>query len=81
MSIVSRLAAFFYAYIDEIRDGLKDISKGSNKDDSFEKLFHCILYCLQPAVRPRIRIYSLDSDHDLDDTIFEAIIHGRFSSA
>ena len=41
------------------------------------ELFHYFLYCLQPAIRSKIRIYSLDSDHDLDDTIFEAIIGGK----
>ena len=72
-----RLKTQFYSYADEICDGLKDISKGSKKNENFDELFHCILYCLQPAVRSRIRIYSLDNDRDLDDTIFEAIIHGK----
>lgn len=43
-------------------------------------LFNRFLYCLQPAVRSKIHIYSLDSDHDLDDTIFEAIIEGKINS-
>jgi len=43
-------------------------------------LFNYFLYCLQPAIRSKIRVYSLDSDHNLDDTIFEAIIQGRLNS-
>jgi len=43
-------------------------------------LFNYFLYCLQPAVRSKIRVYSLDGDHDLDDTIFEAIIQGKLNS-
>ncbi len=39
-------------------------------------LFYHFLYCLQPAMRNKIQIFSLDSDHDLDDTIFKAIIQG-----
>ncbi|CAF1249047.1 unnamed protein product [Adineta ricciae] len=74
---IERLKSQFYSYGDEICDGLKDISKGSKKNENFDELFHCILYCLQPAVRSRIRIYSLDNDRDLDDTIFEAIIHAK----
>ncbi|UJR35044.1 hypothetical protein I4U23_027820 [Adineta vaga] len=74
---IERLKMKFHPYAEEICDGLKDISKGSKKDGNFEELFHCILYCLQPAVRSKIRIYSLDSDLDLDDTIFEAIIHAK----
>jgi len=43
-----------------------------------DDLFHYFLYCLQPAIRNKIQIFSLNSDHDLDDTIFEAIIQGIF---
>ncbi len=42
-------------------------------------LFYYFLYCLQPAIRNKIQIFSLDSDHDLDDTIFQAIIQGIIS--
>lgn len=44
-----------------------------------DQLLNYFLYCLQPAIRNKIQIYSLDSDHDLDDTIFEAIIQGSCS--
>ena len=81
VSDLPRLKTYFHAYKEEIRDGLKDISKGAKKDDGVDELFHHILYCLQPAVRSRIRIFSLDGDLDLDDTIFEAIIHGNWSAA
>jgi hypothetical protein len=43
-------------------------------------LFNSFLYCLQPAIRSKIQVYSLDDDHDLDDTIFEAIIQGKLNS-
>jgi hypothetical protein len=45
-----------------------------------DDLYNYFLYCLQPAVRTKIRIFSLDSDHDLDDIIFEAIIQGIVES-
>jgi hypothetical protein len=58
---------------------LKDISKGSRTSEKqMDDLFHYFLYCLQPAIRNKIKIFSLNSDHDLDDTIFEAIIQGIF---
>lgn len=76
-----RLQNLFCHYEKEIRNGLKDISKGSRStDEEINKLFYYFLYCLQPAIRNRIRIFSLDSDHDLDDTIFEAIIQGSIES-
>jgi hypothetical protein len=65
-----------------MRNGLKDISKGSKTSDKqMDELFHYFLYCLQPAIRSKIRIFSLESDHDLDDTIFEAIIQGMLDDA
>ncbi|CAF1230161.1 unnamed protein product [Rotaria sordida] len=68
----------FLPYIDEIRDGLRDISKGSNSSDvQIDKLLEYFLYCLQPTVRSKIRIFSLDSNESLDDTIFEVIIHAK----
>ncbi len=64
-----------------MRDGIREITKGTNPSDKkFNDLFNSFLYCLQPAVRSMIRIYSLDSNHDLDDTIFEAIIAGKINS-
>ncbi len=73
----SRLRNLFPRYEEEIHSGLKDISKGSRtSDDQINELFYYFLYCLQPAIRNKIQIFSLDSDHDLDDTIFEAIIQG-----
>ena len=72
-----RLQKFFHRYEADIRNGLKDISKGSRtSEEEMNKLFYYFLYCLQPAIRNKIQIFSLDSDHDLDDTIFEAIIQG-----
>jgi hypothetical protein len=77
---VSRLRNFFHLYEDEIRHGLKDISKGSKTSEKqMNDLFHYFLYCLQPAIRNKIQIFSLDNDHDLDDTIFQAIIQGIIS--
>ncbi|UJR10750.1 hypothetical protein I4U23_014938 [Adineta vaga] len=73
-----KLRNFFHRYEEEIRLGLKDISKGSKtSDETIDKLFKYFLFCLQPAIRCKIQIYSLDSDHDLDDTIFEAIIQTK----
>jgi hypothetical protein len=58
---------------------LKNISKGSKtSEEKINKLLKYFLFCLQPAVRNKIQIYSLDSDHDLDDTIFKAIIQSIF---
>ncbi|CAF0881591.1 unnamed protein product [Adineta steineri] len=71
----------FQPYESEIRDDLRDIAKGLKNDEAFDELFYCILYCLQPAVRSRILVYSLDGDHDLDDTIFEAIIHANLEKS
>jgi hypothetical protein len=73
-----RLKRLFPRYEDEIRNGLKDISKGSqtSNEQKIDDLFYYFLYCLQPAIRNKIHIFSLDSDHDLDDTIFQAIIQG-----
>lgn len=63
-----------------MRVGLKGISKGSKTSEKeIENLLDYFLYCLQPAVRKKIHIFSLDSDCDLDDTIFQAIIQGRSS--
>ncbi|CAF3990732.1 unnamed protein product [Rotaria sordida] len=68
----------FRPYTNEIRDGLRDISKGSKTSDKeMDELLKCFLYCLQPAVRSKIRIFSLDSDESLDDTIFEAIVEAK----
>ncbi|CAF4117301.1 unnamed protein product [Rotaria sp. Silwood2] len=68
----------FRRYEEEIRNGLKAISKGSRTSDKqMDELFNYFLYCLQPAVRHKIQIYSLESNHDLDDTIFEAIIQAK----
>lgn len=75
-----RLKIKFLPYADEIYEGLKDISKGSKmSDDQMNELYKCFIYCLQPAVRSKIRVYSLDSEEHLDDTIFEAIIEGNWS--
>ena len=74
-----RLRKKFRPYAHEILNGLNDIEKGDKKNKKIEVLFNEFLYCLQPAVRSRIRVYSLDDDHDLDDTIFEAIIQGKFN--
>ena len=72
-----RLRHLFSSYKDAIRQGLKDISKGSRtSDEEMNNLLDYFLYCLQPAMRNRIQIFSLDSNFDLDDTIFEAIIQG-----
>jgi hypothetical protein len=70
----------FKDFIDDIRDGVREISKGSksSEEKTDESLNYC-LQCLHPAMRSNIRVYSLDSDHDLDDTIFEAIIHGKLT--
>ena len=63
-----------------MRKGLQSISKGSKtSDEEIDELLNCFLYCLQPAVRKKIHTFSLDSDCDLDDTIFQAIIQGRSS--
>ncbi|CAF1532094.1 unnamed protein product [Adineta ricciae] len=68
----------FDQYEDEIRLGLKDISKGSkSSEETINHLFKCFLFCLQPAIRCKIQVYSLDGDHDLDDTIFVAIIQTK----
>ena len=75
---VHRLTDFFHLYQGEIRAGLKEISKGAKtSEETIDKLLKDFLFCLQPAVRTKIKIFSLDSDRDLDDTIFEAIIQGR----
>ncbi|CAF1216246.1 unnamed protein product, partial [Rotaria magnacalcarata] len=75
---VEKLKTKFHSYEDEIYDGLKEISKGSKTSkEEMDRLFKYFLYCLQPAVRSKIRIYSLDSDQPLDDTIFEAIIEAK----
>ncbi len=58
---------------------MKDISKGSRTSEKeIDNFLNSFLYCLQPANRNKIQIFSLDSDRDLDDTIFEAIIQGIF---
>jgi len=78
---VERLKTKFRPYADEILDGLRDISKGSKSSaEEMNNLFNSFLYCLQPAIRSKIQVYSLDDDHDLDDTIFEAIIQGKLNS-
>ncbi|CAF3545225.1 unnamed protein product, partial [Rotaria sp. Silwood2] len=75
---VEKLKVKFLPYADEIRDGLRDISKGSKTSEKqMEQLFKYFLYCLQPAVRCKIRIFSLDSNESLDDTIFEAIVQAK----
>jgi hypothetical protein len=72
------LRDLFDPYLAEMRVGLKGISKGSKTSDKeIEELLDYFLYCLQPAVRKKIHTFSLDSDCDLDDTIFQAIIQGR----
>lgn len=72
-----RLKTKFRSYAEEINEGLKEIAKGTEKSkEEANHLFNCFLYCLQPAVRSKIRVYSIDSDHNLDYTIFEAIIQG-----
>ena len=77
-SFFSRLRNLFPRYAVEIHNGLKDISKGARtSNEQIDDLFYYFLYCLQPAIRTRIQIFSLESDHDLDDTIFQAIIQGR----
>ena len=74
-----RLKNLFLQYEEEIREDLKAISKGSKTSNKLmDQLYFKILYCLQPNVRKKIKIFSLDSDRDLDDTIFEAIIQGEF---
>ncbi|CAF3341207.1 unnamed protein product, partial [Rotaria sp. Silwood2] len=68
----------FLPYVNEIRDGLRDISKGSSSSTKqINKLLEYFLYCLQPTVRSKIRIFSLDSNESLDDTIFKAIVHAK----
>ncbi|CAF4113570.1 unnamed protein product, partial [Rotaria sp. Silwood2] len=68
----------FLPYVNEIRDGLRDISKGSSSSTKqINKLLEYFLYCLQPTVRSKIRIFSLDSNESLDDTIFKAIVHEK----
>ena len=77
---LSRLKIKFGSYVDEILDGLREISKDSKTwERRVGDLLVYLLYCLQPAVRSKIRIFSLESDHKLDDTIFEAIIQGKHS--
>ena len=50
----------FNRYEEEIRNGLKDISKGSRTSEKqMNELFYCFLYCLQPAIRNKIKIFSL----------------------
>lgn len=61
----------------EIREGLKDIKGSKTNDKEAKDYLNWLLYCLQPALRPKVHIYSLESDYDLDDTIFEAIIQGK----
>ncbi|CAF4967766.1 unnamed protein product [Rotaria sp. Silwood1] len=68
----------FRSYEHEIRDGLRDISKGSSSStEQIDELLEYFLYCLQPTVRSKIRIFSLDSKESLDDTILEAIVHEK----
>ncbi|CAF4148895.1 unnamed protein product, partial [Rotaria sp. Silwood2] len=75
---IEKLTTKFRSYADEIRDGLRNISKGSKTSDKqIDELFKYFLYCLQRAVRSKIRIFSLDSDESLDDTIFEAIVEAK----
>ena len=73
-----RLRSLFFHYEEDIRNGLKLIAaKGAKQsDEQLTKLLSYFLYCLQPAVRTKIQVFSLDGDHDLDDTIFQAIIQG-----
>ena len=78
MNFAFRLEKAFEPYLVDIRDGLKEVSKGSKTSEKeLKDLSNAFLYCLQPAMRSKIRVYSLDSDYDLDDTIFEAIIQGE----
>ncbi|CAF1110172.1 unnamed protein product [Rotaria sordida] len=73
-----KLRNLFRRYEEEIRNGLKAISKGSRTSEKqMDELFNYFLYCLQPAIRNKIQIYSLESNYDLDDTIFEAIIQAK----
>ncbi|CAM2727627.1 unnamed protein product [Rotaria socialis] len=75
---VEKLKTKFLVYADEIYDGLKDISKGSKiSKEEMDNLFKSFLYCLQPAIRSKIRIFSLDSGQNLNDTIFEAIVEAK----
>ena len=84
MSVIycfSRLREKFHLYLSEITSGLKSISKGSRTAPKDINMFlNQFLFCLQPAFRSYIRIFSLDSEHNLDDTIFEAIINGKLNS-
>ncbi|CAF4338765.1 unnamed protein product, partial [Rotaria sordida] len=62
------LRNLFRRYEEEIRNGLKAISKGSRTSEKqMDELFNYFLYCLQPAIRNKIQIYSLESNYDLDD--------------
>ena len=75
----TRLRSLFFSYEEDIRNGLKQITKGSKQsEEALKKLLGYFLYCLQPAVRTKIQVFSLDGEHDLDDTIFQAIIQGSF---
>ncbi|CAF0766794.1 unnamed protein product [Rotaria sp. Silwood1] len=75
---IEKLKTKFRPYADEIRDGLRELSKGSKTSDKqIDELHKYFLYCLQPAVRSKIRIFSLDSNESLDNTIFEAIVEAK----
>ncbi|CAF0835391.1 unnamed protein product [Didymodactylos carnosus] len=67
----------FYAYEEEINDGLGQITGSKKSDKDMEDLLYRFLYCLQPALRSHIKSFSLDSDRPLAETIFEAIIEAR----
>ena len=76
--IHSRLRDLFDPYLVDIRVGLRSVSKGSKTSEKeIDKHLDYFLYCLQPAVRKKIHIFSLNSDRDLDDTIFQAIVQSR----
>lgn len=80
MFLSFRLEKAFEATLSEMRDGLREISKGSKTSDKeLKDLLKSFLFCLQPVFRSKIHIYSLDSEYDLDDTIFEAIIQGKLT--
>ncbi|CAF1350811.1 unnamed protein product [Didymodactylos carnosus] len=73
-----KLLQIFHNYEEEIRAGLVEITKGSKKSEKeMDDMFYLFLYTLQPSLRANIKSFSLDSDHDLDETIFEAIIEAR----
>ena len=81
MFLSFRLEKVFEATLSEMRDGLREISKGSKTSEKeLKDLLKSLLFCLQPVLRSKIHIYSLDSEYDLDDTIFEAIIQGKLTN-